>query len=97
MAGAETPEEPEIPICAAHVYEWWWELNSRRSPGFDQVAPITYADIHAWAMLTEKTVSVREVRWLIKMDNAWIEAIGKERESKREREKQEADLKAGRA
>jgi len=84
-------------MCAEHVWKWWWELNSRRPPGFDNLAPISYSELRAWILLTGKYVAPEEIRWLIDMDNAWMTAIAEERKARREREKAEADRnKSGR-
>lgn len=96
QAGAVTPEQPAVPECATHVWTWWWELNSRRPPGFEAVAPLSYTEIRAWILLTGRHVAYEELEWLIQMDNAWLNTIAEERHAKREREKQEAELRGGR-
>jgi len=89
------PDQPEIPQCAQHVWEWWWELNTRRPPGFDSLAPISYSEIISWLYLTGRYVSPEEIGWLIQMDNAWMNSIAEERKARTEREKEEAELKQG--
>jgi hypothetical protein len=84
---------PEIPDCAQHVWEWWWELNTRRPPGFDSLAPLSYGEIQAWLFLSGRFVAPEEVKWLIDMDNAWLTAVATEREARREREREEAERK----
>ena len=78
-------------MCGEHVWKWWWELNARRPPGFDNLAPISYSELRSWILLTGKYVAPEEIRWLIQMDNAWLSAIAEERNARREREKEEAD------
>ena len=95
QAGAETPEQPEVPLCAEHVWQWWWELNARRAPGFDNLAPLSYSEICAWLALTCKLVTPEEIGWLIAMDNAWLTAISEERKAKHERDKEESERKSG--
>ena len=87
----ETPPQPEIPISAEHVWHWWWELNARRQPGFETLAPITYSEIHSWILLTAKMISSEEIDWLIEMDNAWLSAISQERKDRSDREKEDAE------
>ena len=94
VAGAETPEQPAIPFCANHVWQWWWELNTRRQPGFDNLAPISYSEIGHWLLLTGKQVTPEEISWLIQMDNTWISAIATERNDKAEREKERSEIKS---
>ncbi len=88
QAGVESPEEPEIPFCAEHVWKWWWELNARRPPGLDNLAPISYGEIESWISLTGKMVTHEEIRWLMQMDDAWLSAIAEERKARQERDKE---------
>ena len=78
-------------MCAQHVWDWWWHLNSRRAPGFENLAPISYSEIQCWLSLTKKLVAPEEIDWLVTMDNAWLMAISEERKAKHEREKEEAN------
>jgi hypothetical protein len=95
-AGVETPVQPELPACAEHVWHWWWELNARRPPGFDSLAPITYGEIDHWISLTRKRVTTREINWLTQMDNAWMTAIATERKDRSDRDREEAERNKGR-
>lgn len=88
-AGADTPEQPEVPVYAQHVWDWWWELNSRRPAGFESLSPIPYAEIESWKRQTGRIVDPVETDWLIGMDNAWLSVIAEERQAKRDRERQE--------
>jgi hypothetical protein len=96
QAGAETPEQPDVPECARRVWKWWWELNARRPPGFDSVVPLSYTEIRNWILLTGTMVAPEEIQWLIQMDNAWLGQIATEKQDKADREKQEAEIKKGR-
>jgi len=82
----ETPEQPDVPVCAQHVWDWWWELNARRPPGFDNLEPISYTEICSWLFVTRRHVAPEELDWLVRMDNAWLVAIAEERRLKQERE-----------
>jgi len=82
-----------VPECGEHVWHWWWELNSRRPPGFDSLAPISYSEIINWLYLTRRYVSPEEIGWLVQMDNAWMTAIAEERKARSEREQEEAERK----
>jgi len=77
------------------VWDWWWELNSRRPPGFENLAPISYNEISSWLFLTKRLVAPEEINWLIAMDNAWLLTISEERNAKREREKEESERNKG--
>jgi hypothetical protein len=83
-------------MCGEHVWAWWWELNARRPPGFESLAPLSYGEIHSWILLLGKRVATEEIRWLIQMDNAWMHSIAEERKARRERDKEEADRNKGR-
>ncbi|MGH8033828.1 MAG: phage tail assembly chaperone [Lysobacterales bacterium] len=91
QAGVESPAQPELPACAEHVWFWWWELNDRRAPGFESLAPLTYAEIHHWILLTGKLLGPEEIRWLIAMDDAWLSTISEERAARQERDKEAAE------
>ena len=77
------------------MWAWWWELNARRPPGFESLAPLSYAELRSWLLLTGRRVAPEEIGWLIAMDNAWLEAIAQERKDKAERDRQEAERKQG--
>lgn len=87
QAGVATPKQPSVPACAQHVWDWWWELNARRGPGFETIAPITYSDLYHWLLLTGKYVMPEEIDWLIQLDNAWLAIIIEERDARQERER----------
>jgi len=80
-----------VPPCGEHVWKWWWELNSRRPPGFESLAPLSFTEIRSWVELFGKLVTPEEIGWLVQMDNAWLRAISEERKAKRERDKEEAE------
>lgn len=86
--GYPSPDPPEIPDEVSHVWEWWWQLNARRMPGFDSVAPLTYSDIYHWSVLTRTQVTPTEIAMLIKMDDAWLQAVNQEKREQRDRGKE---------
>ena len=89
QAGVESPDQPAIPLTGEHVWHYWWELNSRRQPGFDTLAPLTYMEIESWMRLTGKQLDPVEIRWLTQMDDSWLATISQEQADKRDREKQD--------
>lgn len=91
QAGVETPAQPEVPFCALHVWGYWWELNARRPPGFESIAPFSFTEIHFWQAATGRSLDTAEITWLIAMDDAWLDEIAKERKARNEREKEEAE------
>lgn len=95
-AGAESPLQPIVPLCAQHVWDWWWEeLNPRRGRGFDLPEPIPFSEIKSWIYLLQIRTTPEEIRWLTKMDNAYLEQYGSEKSDKSDRERERADMKAG--
>jgi hypothetical protein len=70
-----------------HVWDWFWQLNARRCPGFDSMAPISYSDIYHWVTLTRTQITPDEIRMLIQLDDAYLQAISTERKEQRERDK----------
>ena len=91
QAGVETPAQPELPFCAEHVWPWWWELNARRAPGFESIVPISYSEICHWMIATGRTLLPHETRWLVAMDDAWLDEIAKERKARQERDKEKSE------
>ncbi len=59
------------------------------------MAPLPYSEIYAWIVLTGKFIVPEEIDWLIQMDNSWISTVAAERSARREREKQDAEIRKG--
>ena len=85
----KTPERPEIPECAAHVWAWFAELSAQRMSGMGGAEPLGWSGIAAWAALTGEIVRPEEVRMLVAMDAAYREAAAEEQEDRREAGKAE--------
>jgi hypothetical protein len=51
--------EPEIPYCVSHVYDWFWDLHRGRASGFNGPEPISYLDIYSWSVL--KSIELRDI------------------------------------
>lgn len=81
---SELPEEPEIPECAMHIWEWFWTLHSRRQSGFESPQPLTYSEINAWVTLTRTPVFPQEIDALIQMDSAFLSQQAENRAKQRE-------------
>ena len=52
-------DEPEIPYCVFHVWEWFWDLHGSRASGFNGPEPISYLDIYSWSVL--KNIELRDI------------------------------------
>lgn len=85
--GVESPDPPEVPEIVNHVWEWWWQLNARRSSGFDSISPITYSEIYHWLVLTRTQIMPAEIEIIIKLDDAYLLAVSTERKEQRDRNK----------
>jgi hypothetical protein len=56
-----------VPISAAYVWSWFWQLDCGRSAGFS-ANQIAWADIKAWSELTGIRLRRWELRALRAMD-----------------------------
>jgi hypothetical protein len=87
--GAEhmTPDDPVLPECIEHIWEWFWHLHGRRGQGFDSEPPIGYDTITHWMERTGILVTPEEVAMLVEMDDAYLQQVAEEKTAKRERDK----------
>lgn len=70
---------PDLPPAGEHVWGWFSELSSARgSTGFGP-APITYADIVAWARLMAVRPLPWEVRAIKALDSEFIIAASQDK------------------
>jgi hypothetical protein len=58
-----------------YLWEWFVDLHGARTSSGFGINPIPYAEIHAWASLSQLSLSVWEVRVLRQMDRAWLSAF----------------------
>lgn len=66
---------PALPSAVEHLWDWFVELNAARgSTGFGP-APLGYAEIRAWAALTDRQPSPWEVETLKTLDEAWLASL----------------------
>jgi hypothetical protein len=63
---------PDRPVALAYVFDWWLELSSPRQMGFASANPISFGEIHSWAVLTRRRVSPPEVELLRKLDAIFL-------------------------
>lgn len=63
---------PECDGALLYLYGWWRELDDARSGGFNGPAPISYAEMQAWAQLTQREPSADEVHVLRRLDSAYL-------------------------
>lgn len=70
-------DEPDIPFCTAHVWEWFWQLNDSRPEGFSNAGPLSFSEIAAWAGLTGSAPRPWEVEALKAMDRAYLASVAK--------------------
>ncbi|PRD42158.1 hypothetical protein C5748_18420 [Phyllobacterium phragmitis] len=61
-----------------HLWDWFWDLSSSRSIGFNGPNPISVTDIANWAALTGTIVRREEVGIIRAMDAAYISAVAEE-------------------
>lgn len=70
MTPPELQNLPELPLCAAHLWEWFNALSGQRTVGMT-VNPITWGDIGEWSRLTGNRPRQWELDAIIGMDNAF--------------------------
>lgn len=81
--GESRIETPDLPVAAWHLWEWFWDLHQSRGGGFGP-APLSYAELDAWARTQLTRPHCWELEALRKMDRAYLRAAAKvaEAESK---------------
>lgn len=90
----KTPDEPTLPGCGEHVWQWFAELSAQRgSGGMGGIEPLGWSSIKAWSELTGVIVRPEEVRMLLAMDAAFRSAAGVERADSAARNKPEKPTK----
>ena len=68
-------DAPECPPQFAYLLAWWGELSATRSAGLAGPAPISYLEVEAWARLTGRAPSIRQVGLLRAIDNAYLRSV----------------------
>jgi len=86
-ARAQLDEEPEIPYCLQHVWDWFWELNSGRPSGFNGPEPLTYSEIQSWKNVKEILVRDFEIDIIKYLDTLYLNHINAENKKKSRKKK----------
>lgn len=79
-AMAELEGEPELPFYLQHVWDWFWELNARRTSGGLSANPITWADFGFWNLLKDKRVRPIEIEIIEMIDRLYLKHMHKKSE-----------------
>jgi hypothetical protein len=79
--------ESEPPVHCRHLIEWFWDLSTARSHGFDGPNPLSLSDIANWSALTGNIIRRDEITILRAMDGAYLDAVSAEMADRQEREK----------
>lgn len=66
------PAAPDLPGCVEQIWGWFWSLSAQRRSGPE---PIAFSEIHAWARLSGESPTPDQVRLLLAMDSAWMNAM----------------------
>lgn len=80
----ELENEPEIPACLEHVWQWFWFLHSTRSSGMNGPLPISYLEINSWQETTHTPIRPFEVNIIKQLDATYLSYNHKEQKKKRE-------------
>jgi hypothetical protein len=67
-ARAQLADGPVCPEPVAHLRSWAYELVGRSGVGMGGLAPLRYSEIEAWARLTGRCVTPRDVAALLALD-----------------------------
>lgn len=69
--------EPEIDPAADHLWQWFWDVHRGRQAGMNGWLALSATELKAWAELTGEIVRPEEWQIIRKMDQAFLEAVGK--------------------
>ena len=86
--GQKTPPMPEVPQCAAHVWQWFHEVSSQRQTGPES---LSWSDLRAWAELSGSQPSPQEIGLLVAMDRAFVGAVRKQQKEQADKYKQQSN------
>jgi hypothetical protein len=84
--GQTPPEPPEVPQCAAHVWQWFHEVSSQRQTGPES---LSWSDLRAWAELSGSQPTPQEIGLLVAMDRAFVGAVRKQQKEQADKYKQQ--------
>lgn len=69
---------PEIPAALAHLWEWFIELSAVRSGNGAGPNPIAFSEVEAWARLTGRLLTPRDVRAIAMLDQAYFTELAEQ-------------------
>jgi len=78
------PEPQELTDGTEYLLEWFYQLNSRRQPGFNSPAPITYQEIDCWARRKRLIIYPDEIDVLTALDTAFLNALSELRQNEKD-------------
>lgn len=73
QTGREQIPEYEIPLAGLHLWDWFWDLSSRRPQGFG-ISHIPYSEYGSWLNIRKPLIYDWEIEILTKMDQAFLQA-----------------------
>lgn len=78
-------EQPEAPRNGIHVWAWFLELHQARGGNGFGPSPISFRDLRDWTEMTRTRPEPWEVRAILKIDQAYLNAMADEmrKEAKR--------------
>lgn len=75
-----------MPPDLQYLLEWFWDIGSSRSQGFNGPQPLSLSDIVLWSTLTGTIIRREEVAIIRDMDAAYLDVIAKEQAERRRSE-----------
>ena len=84
---ADKTPEIETPEDWQYLLDWFWDIHSARSHGFNGPNPMSLTDIANWSAMTGNQLLREEVAIIRQIDAAYVEAVGVEMMERMERAK----------
>lgn len=69
---------PPIPAAFQHIWDWFCELSAARSGNGAGPNPIAWTEIEAWARLTGRLISPRDVQAIAALDQAYFTELSEQ-------------------
>lgn len=71
-------EEKDIPESLEYIWNWWCEVQTaRQSSGFGPL-PLSFTEMYAWSVLTQRQLQPWEVEAIRDIDHAFLTESMKE-------------------
>lgn len=76
--GDKNPEIEEVDEIYQYLLDWFFDLSSLRTPGFNGPNPLSFSDYANWQKLTGHLITREELNILRELDQAYLKAVEEE-------------------